>query len=68
MLFTLILIVVLVFMLYGSHLISTKIFDVLKKKGSSNARAIRIITFIASFLIFFVSVALLFLYNITLQR
>jgi hypothetical protein len=51
-----------------SHFLSTRLYLRLVKAGNSNPKTIRVITFIASFLIIFLLIAYLFVINLRFER
>ena len=52
----------------ASHFISTRIYNRLVQNEKKGATTIRVVSFIASFLIIIVSLFLLFIYNIRIER
>ena len=52
----------------AAHFLSTQLYRRLVKTGNTYPKTIRIITFVASFLVIFVVVAYLFLINLKFER
>jgi hypothetical protein len=52
----------------GAHSISTNLYRRLVRTGNPNSKAIRIVTFIASFLVIFIVVAYFFIISFRFER